>query len=174
MIAFRKPPPPSRDDNVFDVVETILTEGNTGRLQQRLVFQDHLAQGVGVFGGPGARLENLFIISAIPLAGVSAERLEKAIWEELNTLKVSSVAARELEKTRNRISADQARAFSSNAGLADALARYQALLGDWRYVDRLPGVVKGISADDVKRVAQQYFTVENSVVVTMVKPEASK
>jgi hypothetical protein len=32
MIAFRKPAPPSREDMVFDVLQLLLSEGNTGRL----------------------------------------------------------------------------------------------------------------------------------------------
>ncbi len=170
MLAFRKPAPPSRDDSVFDVLEVLLGEGNTGRLQQRLVYQDRLAQGVGVFTGPGVRLDNLFIVSVTPLAGVKTEQLEAAIWDELQKLIATPPAERELQKVRNRVTVDLARAIESNPGLANALSRAQSLWGDWRYPLEQPKVVESITATEVQAVAKRFFTRENSLVVTLVRP----
>ena len=170
MLAFRKPAPPARDDAVFDVLQVLLSEGNTGRLQQRLVFKDRLVQGIGAFTGPGIRLDNLFIISATPLAGVKPEQVEAAIWDELEKLKNEQASATELQKVRNRVTADFARSIESNAGLANALSRAQTLLGDWRYVIELPKVIEQIDAPEVQAAAKKYFVKENSLIVTLVKP----
>lgn len=170
MLAFRKPAPPAREDVVFDVLQVLLGEGNTGRLQQRLVFKDRLAQGVGVFTGPGIRLDNLFIISVTPLAGVKPEQVEAAIQDELNKLVAERVADLELQKVRNRVTADFARSIESNSGLASALSRAQTLIGDWRYVLEQPRIVEQIDAAEVQAVAKKYFTKENSLVVTLVRP----
>lgn len=170
MLAFRKPAPPAREDVVFDVLQVLLGEGNTGRLQQRLVFKDRLAQGVGVFTGPGIRLDNLFIISVTPLAGVKPEQVEAAIQDELNKLVTERVPDLELQKVRNRVTADFARSIESNAGLASALSRAQTLIGDWRYVLEQPRIVEQIDAAEVQAVATKYFTKENSLVVTLVRP----
>lgn len=170
MMAFRKPAPPARDDAVFDVLQVLLSEGNTGRLQQRLVFKDRLVQGIGVFTGPGIRLDNLFIISATPLVGVKTEAVEAAIWDELEKLKNEQASATELQKVRNRVTADFARSIESNAGLANALSRAQTLIGDWRYVIELPKVIEQLDAPEVQAVAKKYFVKENSLIVTLVKP----
>ena len=173
MMAFRKPAPPAREDAVFDVLEVLLGEGNTGRLQQRLVFKDRLAQGVGVFSGPGIRLDNLFIISVTPLAGVKTEQLEVAIWDELNKLITERATDLELQKVRNRVTADFARSIESNSGLAGALSRAQTLIGDWRYVIELPRTIEQIDAAEVQATAKRFFTRENSMAVTLVRPGAT-
>jgi predicted Zn-dependent peptidase len=167
MMAFRKPAPPSRDDAVFDVLQVLLGEGNTGRLQQRLVYGDRLAQGVGVFTGPGVRLDNLLIVSVTPLEGVSSERIEAAVWGELRRLAKEAPPARELEKVRNRVTADFARSIESNGGLASALSRAELLFGDWRYVVELPRVIDTITPEEVRAAAARYFVPENSVTVTL-------
>jgi predicted Zn-dependent peptidase len=155
---------------VFDVLSVLLGEGNTGRLRQRLVFKDRLAQGVGVFTGPGVRLDNLFIISVTPMAGVKVEAIEAAIWDELGRLAQEPVAVQELEKVRNRVTADLARQLETNSGLADSLSRAELLLGGWRYVVDLPKELERIGPDEVQAVAKRAFTRENAVVVTLARP----
>ena len=171
MMAFRKPGPPSRDDLVFDVITVLLEEGNTGRLQQRLVFKDRLAQDLFVGGGPGIRLDNLVIIGVTPLAGVKLEQIEAAIWDELQKLGTEGPTDVELQKVRNRVTADLARRLESNMGVANALSRAQLLIGDWRYVVDRPKVIEQIDAAEVQAVAKRYFTKENSVSVSMARPE---
>ncbi|MBI3182238.1 MAG: insulinase family protein [Myxococcales bacterium] len=169
-LAFRKPPPPERDDYVFDVLQVLLGEGRTGRLHRRLVIKDRLAQGVGVFGGPGARLPNLFIVLVTPLGDARIDEIERAVWEELERLKSEPVASRELEKVRNRVSADHARSLETNAGLASVLSYSQAVVGDWRYAVEHPKVIESITAEDVQRVARQYFTAQNGAVAEIGRP----
>jgi predicted Zn-dependent peptidase len=167
VLAFRKPPPPTRDDVLFDVFDVLLGEGNTGRLQQRLVYRDRLAQAVGTSTGPGSRLDGLFIISVVPLEGVTTEAIEQAVWDELEKLKRDPPEPRELEKVRNRVTATLARAVETNGGLAGSLSRYQALLGDWRYVVEQPRMVETVTPAEVQAAAAKYFVRENSVVVTL-------
>ncbi|MBK7858576.1 MAG: insulinase family protein [Archangiaceae bacterium] len=168
-LAFRKPPPPAKDDYVFDLLDVLLGEGRTGRLHKRLVLKDRLAQGVGTFGAPGSRLPGLFAIGVTPLQGASLEQIEKAVWEELERLKKEPITDLELEKVRNRVQASQARSLESNGGLASSLSLFQTILGDWRYVLEQPKVVASLTADDVKAAAQKYFVKENSVTVDLHK-----
>jgi predicted Zn-dependent peptidase len=169
-IAFRKPPPPAHDDFVFDVIDVLLGEGRTGRLHKRLVLKDRLVQGVGVFGAPGSRMANLFVIAAIPLKGVKNEDVEKAIWDELGKLKAEKVSDNELQKVRNRITADHARALDSNTGLASSLTGDQVIVGDWRYSSDHPAKINQIEPFEIMETAKKYFVPENSVVVDLARP----
>jgi predicted Zn-dependent peptidase len=170
MLGFRKPTLPSRDDYVFDVIDAVLGEGRTGRLHQRLVEKERLAQRVGVFAGPGSRLDNLFTVVAIPMDGVPLEKVERTAWEELERLQREPLGKEELQKVLNQVQAGLARAVSSNAGLASTLSRYQALAGDWRYFADHPGVIATVTPEDVMRVAKSYFVRENAVVVDLQRP----
>ena len=169
-LAFRKPPPPTHDDFVFDVLDVLLGEGRTGRLHKRLVLKDRLVQSVGVFGGPGSRLDALFIIAATPLKGVKNEDVEKAIWDELEKLKVEKVTDTELQKVRNRVTADHARALDTNSGLASALTWDQQVIGDWRYIADHPAKINQIEPLEILETAKKYFVRENSVVVDLARP----
>jgi predicted Zn-dependent peptidase len=169
-LAFRKPSAPAHDDYVFDVLDILLGEGRTGRLHKRLVLKDRLVQGIGVFGAPGTRLPNLFVIGATPLKGVKNEDVEKAIWEELEKLKAEKVGEQELQKVRNRISADHARALDTNSGLASSLTSNQVVIGDWRYVANHPAVINAIQPDEIIEVAKKYFRPENSIIVDLARP----
>ncbi|MBL8949627.1 MAG: insulinase family protein [Myxococcaceae bacterium] len=166
-VAFHKPNAPHPDDYVFDLIEVVLSEGRTGRLHKRLVLKDRLAQSAGAFGAPGSRLPNLFAIAVTPMAGVSNEKIEAAIWEELEKLKTEAVTEQELEKAKNRLTLNVARSTESNSGLASTLSLYQTLFGDWRYVLDHSKVVAALTADDVKKVAATYFRREGSVTVDL-------
>jgi predicted Zn-dependent peptidase len=171
-LAFHKPSLPHRDDYIFDVIN-VLVQGRTGRLHRRLVLRDRLAQSVGAFGAPGSRLSNLFVTWVVPLGEGSLPQIEKAVWDELERLKREKISEAELQKVRNRVSADQARSLDSNSGLAGALSYFEALAGDWRYVADHPKVIASITADDVQRVARTYFVPENSVTVELRRPQAA-
>jgi predicted Zn-dependent peptidase len=80
-LAFHKPTLPAKDDYIFDVLQVLLGEGRTGRFHRRLVLKDRLAQGVGTFGAPGSRLDNLFIVSVVPLGEAKLPELERVLWE---------------------------------------------------------------------------------------------
>ncbi len=133
------------------------------------MLKDKLAQQVGTFGAPGVRLPNLFVVAVIPLAGASQTAIDAAVWDELEKLKTEPVSAAELEKVRNRVTANQARSMESNTGLASSLSLFQSVLGDWRYVIEQPKVVGSLTADDVKAVAIKYFRKDNSVTVDLHK-----
>jgi predicted Zn-dependent peptidase len=167
MVAFRKPRLPSRDDFVFDVMKTLLTTGRTSRLYRRLVLEERLVQGIGAFGTPGSRLDNLFVFSATPLEGKTPERVEAVLLEELERLKSEPVGERELQKVRNRIHADQARGLESNSGLASSLSYFQAIAGDWRYAADHPKVIDSITPEELQQVARRWLVPENMVVVTL-------
>ena len=169
-MAFKKPTLPTREDYIFDVINILLGEGRTARLHRRLVLKEKTAQFAGTFGAPGSRLDNLFIVGVIPLAGAKVEALEKSIWEELERLKTEPVSAKDLQKVRNQLTADVARSVDSNAGLADNLSRYQALAGDWRYSADHAKVIETITPEDIQRVAKTFFVAENSVIVDLKKP----
>jgi predicted Zn-dependent peptidase len=169
-LSFRKPTLPDRDDYIFDVIELLLGHGRTARLHKRLVLKDRVAQSVGVFSGPGSRLNNLMTVAVIPLSGTKISKVEQTIWEELNRLKTERVPEQELKRIRNRVTADRARSIESNEGLADSLSYFEAIAGDWRYGADHAKQIESITAEDIQRTARQYFTLENSVVVDLAKP----
>jgi predicted Zn-dependent peptidase len=174
-IGYHKPGLGHPDDDVFDVIEAVLTDGLTSRLYAKLVREKRLAASVNSDANyPGVRAPNLFILTATPLAPRTTAEVEAAIYEELDRLRTEPVSAKELEKVINNLDADLVRALRSNGGLASQLALYHTVAGDWRYVLKSRDRIAAVTADDIQRVAAHYFTKSNRTVGILVKKGPDK
>ena len=61
------------------------------------------------------------------------------------------------------------RNLSSNAGMAQQLAFYEGIAGDWRYILGWRENMYKITPEDIMKVAKTYFTKSNRTVGTLVK-----
>ena len=175
VIGYHKPGLGHPDDDVFDVIDAVLSDGLTSRLHQKLVREKRLAASVGADANhPGVRAPNLFVVTATPLAPHTTAEVEAAIYEEIERLKREPVSTQELEKVLNNLDADLVRGLRSNSGLASQLALYQAVAGGWRYILTSRDQVAKVTAADVQRVATQYFTKSNRTVAVLVKKGTDK
>jgi predicted Zn-dependent peptidase len=171
-IAWHKPTMPHQDDYAFDLIDQILGSGRTSRLYRSLVEEQQLATSVSVYGAPGSRYPNLFVIEAVPRHPHTTDELETAIYAELDRLKNELVGEAELNKVRNRLVTDQLRQLNSNSGLARLLTSYQSLADDWRYLATYAKEIEKLSAEEIKAVANKYLTWSNRTVVVL-KREAA-
>jgi predicted Zn-dependent peptidase len=166
-IAWHKPTMPDKDDYVFDLIDQILGSGRSSRLYRALVEEEQLATSVSVYGAPGSRYPNLFVIEAIPRYPHTTGELENAIYAQLDKLRDEPVSDDELTKARNRLVTDQLRQLDSNDGLARLLTSYQSLTGDWRYLVTYQGEIDKLTAEDIRRVADKYLRPANRTVVVL-------
>jgi len=174
LIGYHKPSFGHPDDFVFDVIESVLSEGVTSRLYHRIVREKRLATAIGADAGfPGIIAPNLFVISAAPLAPHTTAEVEAAVYEELERLKTEPVSAKELEKVLNNLDAGLVRALRSNSGLAGQLAYFQTVARDWRYVLKAREHIAAVTPQDIQRVARAYFTKTNRTVATLVRAPKS-
>ncbi len=170
LIGYHKPALGHPDDFVFDVLESVLSEGVTSRLYHRVVREKRLATAVGADAGfPGLVAPNLFVISAAPLAPHTTAEVEAAVDEEIERLKTEPVSAKELEKVLNNLDANLVRALRSNSGLAGQLAYFQVVAKDWRYVLKARERIAAVTPEDIQRVARTYLTKINRTVATLVR-----
>jgi predicted Zn-dependent peptidase len=174
-IGYHKPGLGHPDDFVFDVIDSVLTEGTMSRLYSKLVKEKRLAVSVmSDTNFPGVRAPNLFVIAATPRAPHTTEEVEAAILDEVERLKTEPVSARELEKVLHNLDADLVRSLRSNSGLASQLSFYQTVAGNWRYIVQARDRIAAVTADDVQRVAKQYLTRANRTVGVLVKKPAER
>ncbi len=170
LIAYHKPTMPHRDDYVFDILMQVLSEGRTSRLYKSLVVEKKLVTDVSVFGAPGARYDNLMVLSLTPRNSRSCTDVEGAVYEELERLKSEPISVAELDTARKQIMTSVLRGLKGNSGLARMLSSYQTL-GDWRYLVDYEKKLNLITTDDVMAVAQRYLHVDNRTVVTLLRGE---
>jgi len=170
IIGYHKPALPAYDDYVFDVIQTLLTDGRISRLYRILVEEKALAEIVSAASGmPGTRYPNLFTIYATPRHPHSLAEVEAALMSELERLKNEPVSPKELERVKNTIKADFLRRLDSNAELAGMLSYFETISGDYRYIVEHLRIIDKITPDDVSRVARKYFTADNKTIALLAK-----
>ena len=172
MIGFHKPTIPHFDDYVLDMISAILSDGRTSRFYKNIVEEGIGISANSINGYPGARYDNLFVINGAPRSPNTAADLEAAIYTELERLKTEPVEEKEFKRILKQIDAGFIRALSSNAGMANQLAFYEGIAGDWQYILNWRKKMYEITTDDIMRVAKTYFKKSNRTVATLVKKEA--
>ena len=162
---YHRPDFRSPDDEVYDAIADLMSNGRTSRLYRALVRDKKIASdSAGFTGLPGTKYPHLFAFYAIPLPGHKPEEMATAIHAEIERLKTQDIGDEELEMIKTRAKANLIRGLGNNAGLAFQLGIYQARYGDWRElfhsVDRIDKVTKA----DIRRVANQTFVPTNRTV----------
>lgn len=161
------------DAPALAILSSLLTGGRTSRLHRRLVLEDRTASAVFSSVGPGSRFPRLFQVDVTPRAPHTPEEVEAAVYEELERLASEGPAEAELTRVRNQVRAGSIRRLQSNLGLAFQIAESASLFGDWRETFRLSVRLEEVTPEDVRRVAEEYFTAANRTVATLVREEGS-
>ena len=171
-IAYHVPQTAHADFYPLQVLQTILFFGQSSRLYLRLVDRDQLA--ISVEGGMKFALDpTLFTIAIQPKENVASERVEAALYEELERLKTEAVTEKELQKARNVLLATFYRQLKTVNGKAHALGNYEIFLGDYRKLFDVVPEYEKVTSDDVMRVAKRYFTEKNRTVAVLLPEKES-
>jgi zinc protease len=170
MMAYHIPETAHEDYYALRVLQTVLFRGQSSRMYSRLVDKDQLA--LSINGGFGFSFDpTLFTISSQPRAGIAPEAVEKAVYEELEKVQTAAVKDEEIEKAKNILLADFYRQMKTISGKANTLGSYEVFFGDYRKLFTAAEDFAKVTKEDLRRVAQKYFTGKNRTVATLV-PEA--
>ena len=164
------------DDAVYDVISDLLSSGRTSRLYRALVRDKKVAVNASGFSGfPGVKYPNLFAFFAVPAQGHTPAEIKDAMHTEIGRLATEDVTDDELKMVKTRMRADLVRGLADNEGLAEDLATYQTLFGDWREMFRSADRVDKVTKADIRRVAAKTFVPENRTISTLeTKPRAQQ
>jgi predicted Zn-dependent peptidase len=173
LIGFHKPTAPHKDDDVFDIISALLTDGPSSRLYKALV-KAKMAQSVWASSLPGSRYPNVFTIGLKPIAPHSTKALEAIVYKELERLKTEPVSPKELRKILNNSAMSFLRGLRSNQGLASQLSYFQAVIGDWRYATQHNKRLQSVTPKAIMAVAKRYFRRSNRTVATLVQVKKAK
>lgn len=170
VIGYHKESINHKDNAVFDAISDVLSSGRTSRLYRSLVRDKKVATFAGGFSGfPGEKYPNLFLFFAFPAPGHTNDECEKAIDEEIERLKSELVDGETLKKVKTRARANLIRQLNSNEGMAFQLTTYEALTGSWKNLFKQLDEINAVTAEDIKRVANEYFARKNRTV-GMIEP----
>ena len=165
MIGYHVPSMNHPDNVVLDTLADILSSGRTSRLYKSMVKEKKIAVSASASTGfPGDKYPALFVFSVNPSRGHTNQECEEEIYSQIEKLKTEPVTSDELQKAKTRRPASLIRRLESNSGLASQLNSYQVITGDWRNLFRRIDAIEKVSAEDIQRVANEYFTVQNRTV----------
>ncbi|NBU97622.1 MAG: insulinase family protein [Spirochaetia bacterium] len=165
MVGFNKPAFPHSDSTVFDLIDFILTKGVESRLYKSAVINEKISTQVSSWtSDPGERYSNLFTIFSYLNSDADPKRMEEIIWEEIEKIKNGDISDSEIQKAKNKNSADFLREVDSNSSLAEGLTYYETLTKNWEDMFKIYDKFNAVSKEDIKRVANKYFVKENMTI----------
>jgi zinc protease len=172
MMAYHVPRSTDPDYCALSVLRTILFQGQSSRMYERIVDKDQLA--LSISGGMGFALDpTLFTVTAQPKAGIEPAAVEKAVYEELDKAKSSGVRPEELEKAKNILLANFYRQMKTGSGRANQLGSYEVYFGDYHKLFDAAGAYQRVTREDVQRVAAKYFGENNRTVATLIPDKSA-
>ena len=158
LFGYHRPAVSHGDDLALEALSDIIGQGRSSRLWETLVKKEKAAAAVGAINGmPGSKYPNLIAFYAVPNKDRTAAECLQLMEKEIERLKNEAVTAQELTKfkqTKKKSTLDQLKA---NTSLASLLTYYDVVQGDWRLLFDEIKRVDGLTADDVKRVANTYL-----------------
>jgi predicted Zn-dependent peptidase len=162
---YHRPDYRNPDDQVYDAIADLMSNGRTSRLYRALVRDQQIASdSAGFTGLPGSKYPQLFAFYAFPIPGHTTQEVAKAIHAEIERLKKEDISDEELKMIKTRAKANLIRSLGSNEGLAFALGLNQARYDDWRELFRSVDRIEKVSKADIRRVANKTFVPENRTV----------
>jgi zinc protease len=109
------------------------------------------------------KYEGYFEFRGTAKPGRTPEEVEQAIYKEIEKLQKEPVSEQELQKVKNQEAANTFRRLQSNFALMLQLLIADAGRG-WQTLNTDPPRLQAVTAEDIKRVANTYFTTENRTV----------
>ena len=156
-------------DAACDLLGSILARGKASRLYQRLVHQDQIATEVHA-SQESADLQGIFRIEALAAPGHTTQELQAAIDDELKRLLAEGPTEAEVDSARERVIADYARALEGLQARAERLDDYFVHFGDANSLQRDLARYSGVTAAQLKSVAQQILVPQRLLIE--VQPDA--
>jgi predicted Zn-dependent peptidase len=164
-IGYHVPDAQSKDSPALDALANVLGRGRSSRLYESLVKQKKIAIQAGCQNGfPGDKFPGLIFFFAVPAQGKTSAECQAAIEEEVEKIKKESVTEDELMKFKRTTVKGLLGQMRSNTQMASMLTYADVVLGDFNEAFNQVEKVKAITAEDVKRVANQYLVKTNRTI----------
>lgn len=164
-MTFLLPKQTNEDMYALRVAESILSNGESSRLYNSLVYTKQVASEAGT------QLDlredaSLFVVYAILAGGKNPADGEAALAAELKRMQDQPVTSAELEKAKNQLVTAKLFELETNDGKAAELGRSAVLYGDPNRINTDVAKLQAVTAADVQRVMKKYFETTNRVALT--------
>jgi predicted Zn-dependent peptidase len=164
ILAYHTPKMGTQDSYALDLLTNLLSQGKSSRFRQQIVEKQQKAVEAGAFAVPNED-PGVAMMFAISNMGVKPEDLEQSMLTEIDRIKKDGLSDVEYTKLMNGAENDFVQQNSKVLGVVTNLATYHTFQGDANLINTELDRYRKISKEDLKRVANQYLTKENRLVV---------
>ena len=173
VLGWKIPPRRTREFYALSLGGSLLFEGDSSRLYQKLVKGDEsvisIEGGIDERRGPSA-----LYIFALPKPGQEVSEIREQIFDEIHRIATDGPTEDEMEKLRNTLCNDAVRGRQSTMYRAQRLAEFALYDSDPRLVDMELDHYLSITASDIRDAVAQYVDVENRVVLDILPAPAAE
>lgn len=171
MIGYRGASVFNNDTFALDVLATILGDGRTSILYQAIKEQKQLAFSISA-NNSTFREDGIFSIEA-NYTPEDADKLQKAIFEEIAKVKKQGITPEQLNLAKSIIERDTYYSRESISNISSEIGYTTILSDNPKYYDEYLANIKKVTLSEVKAVANKYLD-ENRSAVSVVLPEKEK
>ena len=154
------------DEAPLDILANILSSGRGSRLQSNLIYGKELAQQVFASDGT-SEIGGTFQIVATARPRKTLDEIEKEINSEIERIKKDGVTEEEIRRSVSGREAQAIYGLQTVLGKGGRLADFKGYVGKPNYFQADLDRYTRVTAEDVKRVANQYL-VANHLVMSYV------
>ncbi len=163
LISYHVPATKDSDYYALDVLNAVLSTGNSSRLYAAIVDNKQLA--TNIFTDLPLSFDPFeFNVYAECADNVKATDVEAGIYEEIDKIKTSGITETELQKVKNQKLMDFYSQVETINGKSGAVGDYEVFYGDYKKLFEAPENYNKVTVDDIKRVANKYFKKSNRTV----------
>jgi zinc protease len=173
VLGWKTPERRTPDFYALSLAGTLLFEGDSSRLYQKLVKGDESV--VSIEGGIDERRgPSALYIFALPKPGQEVTTIRQQIFDEIKRLAADGASDAEMEKLRNSLCNDAVRGRQSTMYRAQRLAEFALYDSDPRLVDSELDHYLNVNAADIKRAVARYLDSPNRVVLDIIPVPATE
>ncbi len=162
MIGFRGVNICDNETFALDVLGEILGGGKTSKFYRNIKEQRGIAYSISASNG-SFRDDGIFYVNA-NFTPENAEKVEKAVFDEISYIQKYGVTEEELNTAKKRIEQETYYARESTSNIAEELGYILTLTGNSDLYKNYVENIKKVTARDVQLVAQKYLGVNKSAV----------
>jgi predicted Zn-dependent peptidase len=158
------PPARTPEHYALEMAASILGQGESSRLYQRLVRTDGTAQRVMVWTND-QRGPDLFGLNVVLSEKAKLPEVEKTVDAELSRFAETGPTPAELAKAKTRASSDFLFGLETNLDRANQLAEFELFWGDAKLLTRELEHYQAVTATEVRDAVKKYLTKERRSIV---------
>lgn len=166
-IFYRIPEAGSRDYYALNILNGILSEGESSRLVKELEYDLELVNEIDT-SVYGLEQTGLFTVSALVMKGKSPDEVQRRIDRILAEVRNGDIREYELEKVKNRIETYFNSGRQTIVGLADKLSYLKMFFGDCSRINADIMNYIGITKEDIVLAANRHLNENQRVILNYI------